>query len=310
MGGVGASGSGVAFEALEVGSDLGRALVAQLTILFQSLVDDLFQLGRQIGVDAHGGSRLAVQDGVKDYGGGVAAEGDDAGRHLVEDGSERKQVAAGVEFLALGLFRGHVRDGADGGARTGQKFDADRGGGLSVRACGRRGVGRGRGHFRQAEIENLGVAALGDENVGGLDVAMDDVFAVRGIERIGDFDGQAEQHVHFERAPGDAVLEGQAVEVLHGDESLAIFLANIVNGADVGMVQGGSRLGLTAKTLQRLPVLGDVLREEFQGDEAIEAGVFGLIDDTHAATAKFLDDAVVRDGLADHLLGGRLQARF
>ena len=178
------------------------------------------------------------------------------------------------------------------------------GGGLGL-ARGRRRIGCARGNFGQAEVENLGVSALGDENVGGLDVAMDDAFAVRGIERVGDFDGQAEQDVHFERTAGDAMLQGQAVQILHGDEGLAIFLADVVNGADVGMVQRGSGLGLAAETLQSLAVLGDVFREEFQGDEAIEAGVFGLVNDTHAATTQLFDDAVVRDGLADHLWADR-----
>ena len=46
------------------------------------------------------------------------------------------------------------------------------------------------GHLREAEVENFGVAALGDENICGLDVAMDDAFGVRGVERVGDFDGE------------------------------------------------------------------------------------------------------------------------
>ena len=101
---------------------------------------------------------------------------------------------------------------------------------------------------------------------------MDDAFAVRGVERVGDFDGQAEQHIHFQRPAGDAVLQGQAVQILHGDEGLAILFANVVNGADVGMVERGSRLGLAPKALQRLAVLGHVFGKEFQGDEAIAAG--------------------------------------
>jgi hypothetical protein len=40
-------------------------------------------------------------------------------------------------------------------------------------------------------------------------------------------------------------------------------------------------------------------RKKFQGDEAPEFGVLGFVDPTHAAAAKLLDDAVVRDGLAD-----------
>ena len=74
------------------------------------------------------------------------------------------------------------------------------------------------GYFREAEIENFGVAALGDENIGGLDVAMDDALGVRGIETVGDLDAEIENGFHFHRAAGDAMLESDAVEELHGDE--------------------------------------------------------------------------------------------
>ena len=40
---------------------------------------------------------------------------------------------------------------------------------------------------------------------------------------------------------------------------------------------------------------GNVVREEFQGDEAAQPGVLGLIDDAHAASAELGNDAVVRD---------------
>ena len=45
---------------------------------------------------------------------------------------------------------------------------------------------------------------------------------------------------------------------------------------------------------------GDFVRQELQGDEAMEASVLGLVNHTHPAAAELLDDAVVRDGLADH----------
>ncbi len=54
------------------------------------------------------------------------------------------------------------------------------------------------------------------------------------------------------------------------------------------------------KAVQGLRISGDLIGQEFQGDEAAELGVLSLIDDTHTATAELLDDAVVRDGLADH----------
>jgi len=39
----------------------------------------------------------------------------------------------------------------------------------------------------QAEVENLGAPALGDKNVGGLNVAMDNALGVSGFERVGNF---------------------------------------------------------------------------------------------------------------------------
>ena len=42
------------------------------------------------------------------------------------------------------------------------------------------------GHFRQTEIENLGVASFGDKNISGLDVSMNDALSVSGVQRVGD----------------------------------------------------------------------------------------------------------------------------
>jgi hypothetical protein len=43
-----------------------------------------------------------------------------------------------------------------------------------------------------------------------------------------------------------------------------------------------------------------VYEEEFECDGALEAGVFGFVDDTHTAFAELVEDLVVRDSLADH----------
>ena len=51
-----------------------------------------------------------------------------------------------------------------------------------------------------------------------------------------------------------------------------------------------------------------LVREEFQRHVAAQAGVFGFVDNTHAAAAQLLDDAVVGDGLADEGVGVRHSA--
>ena len=41
-------------------------------------------------------------------------------------------------------------------------------------------------------------------------------------------------------------------------------------------------------------------RQEFQSYEAAELDILSLVDDTHTTTAQLFNDAVMRDGLADH----------
>jgi hypothetical protein len=48
-------------------------------------------------------------------------------------------------------------------------------------------------------------------------------------------------------------------------------------------------------------VVGNVFRQELKRNETMQARVFGLVNDAHPATTEFLDDAVVRDGLANHV---------
>jgi hypothetical protein len=44
-------------------------------------------------------------------------------------------------------------------------------------------------YLRQPEVENLGVPALGDEEVSGLDIAMHDALGVSRVQCVGNLDG-------------------------------------------------------------------------------------------------------------------------
>jgi len=117
---------------------------------------------------------------------------------------------------------------------------------------------------------------------------------------IGDLNREFEQFVCLERLSGNALLERFALPILHHDKGLALVLPNVVNRADVRVIQRGGSLRFTLEPFQGLPVLGEFFREEFQGDGALELGVLGLVHHAHAAPAELLQNAVVRDGLADH----------
>ena len=111
------------------------------------------------------------------------------------------------------------------------------------RCCGAGGIEQraacaDRPELCQTKVENFGVTALGDENVGGLDVAVNDAFGVRGVEPVGNLDGQLEDRFDFHRTAGDAMLQRHAVEKFHDDVGFAVFVADFVDGADIRMVQG------------------------------------------------------------------------
>ena len=98
-----------------------------------------------------------------------------------------------------------------------------------------------------------------------------------------------------QRPSRHAVLQGEAVEILHGDEGLAVLLADVVNRADVGMIQGRRSLGLALEAGEGFRVLANFIGQELEGDKALEAGVFGLVDDAHPTTTEFFEYAVMRD---------------
>jgi hypothetical protein len=102
------------------------------------------------------------------------------------------------------------------------------------------------------------------------------------------------------------LTESFTVNEFHGDERMVVLLANIINGADTGVIESRSGVRFTAETLQCLGILLHVIREKFQGHHAIEAGVHGFVDDTHSAGTEFLEDAIVRDGPVNHWRARRL----
>ena len=84
-----------------------------------------------------------------------------------------------------------------------------------------------------------------------------------------------------------------AIQILHGDERFSVLFADVVNRADVGVIQCRCGLRLALESGQRLRVAGNLLRQELQRDKAVKARVLRFVDHAHTTAAEFLDDAVV-----------------
>ena len=148
-----------------------------------------------------------MQDVVKDDGAGAARERELAGGQLIEDAAEREEIASSVEFLAARLFRRHVGDGADGGAGAGEEESFGVANRLATQASMMFGEKLG-----ETKIEDFDGAAFGDENVGGLDVAMDDALLVGRVKSVGELDADVDGARNGKGAGGDEFVEGLAFE--------------------------------------------------------------------------------------------------
>ena len=154
---------------------------------------------------------------------------------------------------------------------------------------------RGRlAQLRQAEVRQLRVAALRDQDVLGLDVTMQNAGVVRRGQTIGDADDQLDDVLPRPWARLDPVPERAAVNEL-GDQVLApVELAGVMDREDVGMIERGCelRFALEAPPGRRVGQIGG---EKLDRDGAIELGIRRAIDRAHPAFAKLVIEAICAD---------------
>jgi hypothetical protein len=109
----------------------------------------------------------------------LAVERDVAGEHLEQHDAERVDVRLAVDVVAERLLGRDVVGRAEHAAVGGQALVVERAG--------------------DAEVGDLGRALLVDQDVLGLDVAVDDAARVRGAERARDLDRVGDRLVDRQR---------------------------------------------------------------------------------------------------------------
>jgi hypothetical protein len=131
-----------------------------------------------------------------------------------------------------------------------------------------------------------------EEDVARFEVAVDDPLAVRLVERIGDLTGDVERLFDRQRTFVEPLAQRFPVEVLHHQVRRAVSVADVVEGADVRVVQRGDALRLAIEPRLELGIVGQPSRQDLDGDGALEPRVAGLVDLAHAACPERADDLV------------------
>ncbi len=83
-------------------------------------------------------------------------------------------------------------------------------------------------------------------------------------------------------------VQVDAVDVLHNQELPAVSFVRIHGGHDIGMAQFADRRHFPMKARRHLRIAGVLRQDNLHRHFAVELGVQGQVDDTHAAAAEFL----------------------
>ena len=143
------------------------------------------------------------------------------------------------------------------------------------------------------EVGELGQALPVDEDVGGLDVPVDDAGVVDDLEGPGHL-GQDRQDLGGGQGAllGDDVGQGAALDELHDEPAGAVLLTGVQDDGEVGVTQTLRVLGLRAQTGQEDLVPGQLGTQDLGRHRPTRAQVGGTPHLPHATQGDLLHELV------------------
>ena len=199
-----------------------------------------------------------------------------AGEHLVEDAAECEEVGAAVHRVARCLLRAHVRRRADRDTHLRE---------------GRRLRRRSDHRLADPEVRDDRVPLV-QQDVLGLDVAMDDVVAVRVVERVGHLAHDSHRLLDRQGAVGlHSLPQREPLHHRHHVEQEAVGFSRVVQGKDVRVRQSRREPDLTHEALAS-EGFGEVGLEHLDGHRAVVLEVVREVHGGHASHAELALDAV------------------
>ncbi len=194
------------------------------------------------------------------------------GEHHEEGGAERVEVGLEGDAPVPRLLGRDEGDGPDEVARARERVPA-------------------RLLPRETEVAELGRSLCVEEDVPGLEVAVDEPRPVDGAEPARDPRRDRERLAPRDRSlPSQAVMERTPGDELEDEVGVPLDLAVGVDPHDVGMLDDRDALGLAPEPLEAHAVRDHLARHDLERHRAAEV-VLGPEDDSHPAAAELpLDD--------------------
>jgi len=269
----------------ESGNEVGSGLEAVGGIFGNEFAEEGIDGFGDIDDLREGGNRLADvgEDGVDC---GFAGEEDLACEEEVEGAAEAVEISAGIGGTSVaGLFRGHEGGGPHDHAGLGELSSGGIVGGIEP----------GESHIK--DFDDTGFVA---EEIGGVDIAMDDALFVSMVERHESSEETIERGLERERTS----MADELIEIGTGDEfgdevvNSPVF-AGVEGGDDVGMVQACDGADFAIKAAEEFGVALDFGAEDLDGDGPVHSLVESFVDGSHSAAANALEDFVISQLIGD-----------
>ena len=144
----------------------------------------------------------------------------------------------------------------------------------------------------EAEVEDLDAAVLRDEEVLGLQVAVDDPLLVRRGEAVRDLQRVVDRLSRRQLPARERRAQRLAFEQLLNDVGRALVRADVVDGRDVGVVQDSRGPRLLLEAAQAVGVRGERRRQDLDRHVAAQPRILRPVDLSHPARAERREDLV------------------
>ncbi len=247
---------------VEVVNESLGTLIAVLGALLKAAADHLRKLSRDRRSHLIGGRETPLAVGEKVAHRVLSREGIRAGQKLVGDHAHGEDVALGPGHVALYHFRRHVLRRAADLAEQGQ--DALRGRDTQVQ--------------EQHLDERPPCGVLGEEHVGGLEVAVDDLAPMGGPQGLSDLPDDLDDLVRVQRRVLHRLGEALGRQLFDDGVVLLAPLADLYDLSDVGMFEKGAALRPSVVEVPpELRVPADGSGNQLHQDGSVLLGVLGLV---------------------------------
>ena len=165
------------------------------------------------------------------------------------------------------------------------------------------------GDLGDAKVQDLGLLArrivqvADNDDVVGLQIAVDDALAMRGGQGLGNLPSQLQRVVYFQATPklGDTLRQRVSIEIVHHDVGAAVGQSiKLKDVYDARVLHDVRSSGLVEEAHGHLWIFREIRMQHFDRCSAANVLVYDLEDDAHAAFSEFAHYAIVTDSLVDH----------